>query len=607
MTIKQVFPRVLIILGLVSIFLVGSMPVALAAGEVHTAIIRQADSQGGLAVRDEPSPEGEIIAYLPAGSEVAYEGEANNGWIRLSAPASGGWVDERYLGSRSPEASVIGIDNPEQCLRVRKGPGINYEKIGCLPKGAKVNLTGTVQKDWAQIVEPMAGWVTARQIQAPGLFPAEAATSGGKEERRGSSEHTVQYSDATQAEYSDQPTVFPGQPLERIGAENFLGLIQKQIQRGASAQIESKPGGAQEQKPQPAPAQEKPTTTETKNPDGSTDTVTKNPDGSTNTVRKYPNGMTVSETKKADGSSTSVQKDSNGKRTAELEKRPDGSTSHLWGYDPKTGALRQHTEISSNGIQSTEMYSGSDCSRSAMGQCKKTYASIEDTKNRTASFAKYGPDGRMTERGDTKDGKGTVLTCDAPGKCPPMPIKALGKKKVTDQPKAQELNAGVAAQAPKDKAMVQDPNKLKAGIADQLKASAKVQDAKGGANKLRAEVLGQIEGKPSGSVTGAKERLLSEYAGQFKKQPGERVGLNPQPLPPTPKVTGAKKKLLSEYAGQVKKRPGETVGLNPQPLPPKAMSGRVQNIYKKAGEAKSKVRNWDLSAGSSGGFRTPRQ
>jgi uncharacterized protein len=161
-----------------------------AAAQVHTETIRQADSPSGLTVRAEPSRNGAVMAYLPVGSKVTYEGAASNGWVKLSAPTAGGWVTGSYLGAGKAEASVIGVDNPEQCLRVRSGPGTNHEKIGCLPKGAKIKLTGTVQSGWAQIVEPMAGWVTARQIQAPGLFPAKQATSGAQRERHGASEGT---------------------------------------------------------------------------------------------------------------------------------------------------------------------------------------------------------------------------------------------------------------------------------------------------------------------------------------------------------------------------------------------------------------------------------
>ncbi len=39
------------------------------------------DSQSGLTVRAEPSPRGQVMAYLPVGSTITYSGEASNGWI----------------------------------------------------------------------------------------------------------------------------------------------------------------------------------------------------------------------------------------------------------------------------------------------------------------------------------------------------------------------------------------------------------------------------------------------------------------------------------------------------------------------------------------------
>ena len=85
------------------------------------------------------------------------------------------------MGSGDGKASVIKVDSPDQCLRVRSGPGGNHDKIGCLPMGAKVKIAGPAQNSWAKITSPMEGWVSARQIQGPGVFPAKAASSGARE------------------------------------------------------------------------------------------------------------------------------------------------------------------------------------------------------------------------------------------------------------------------------------------------------------------------------------------------------------------------------------------------------------------------------------------
>ena len=93
-----------------------------------------------------------------------------------------GRLDRReYVGSGDGEASVIKVDSPDQCLRIRKGPGGNFDKIGCLPMGAKVKIAAAAQNNWVKISSPMEGYVNAKQIQGPGIFPAKAAGSGARE------------------------------------------------------------------------------------------------------------------------------------------------------------------------------------------------------------------------------------------------------------------------------------------------------------------------------------------------------------------------------------------------------------------------------------------
>lgn len=98
------------------------------------------------------------------------------------------------------EATVTRVDQPEQCLRVRQGPGTNYAKVGCAAHGAKLSLTGVVKNNWAEVRTPVAGWVTASQIDAPGLFPAKQAAAGEQTERsavRGQAVESYSFRDRT--------------------------------------------------------------------------------------------------------------------------------------------------------------------------------------------------------------------------------------------------------------------------------------------------------------------------------------------------------------------------------------------------------------------------
>jgi uncharacterized protein YraI len=63
-------------------------------------------------------------------------------------------------------AVVVSIDRPENCLRVRSGPGTGYEIIGCVRMGERLRLTGVWSRNkWAEIDLPARGWVTASQIR----------------------------------------------------------------------------------------------------------------------------------------------------------------------------------------------------------------------------------------------------------------------------------------------------------------------------------------------------------------------------------------------------------------------------------------------------------
>ncbi len=85
------------------------IPQARPTGQVHAEIIRQADSPSGLTVRAEPSPKGQVIAYLSVGSKVTYVGQASNRWVKLSAPTT------RWLGCRA-------------LSRVAQSRGIGYRR-----------------------------------------------------------------------------------------------------------------------------------------------------------------------------------------------------------------------------------------------------------------------------------------------------------------------------------------------------------------------------------------------------------------------------------------------------------------------------------------------
>ena len=72
-------------------------------------------------------------------------------------------------------ATIIGVDQPDNCLRVRSGPGSSYDVIGCIAMGTQVDITGVwTSNNWAQLTGN--GWVYGPQI-ATDLRPPQATLS----------------------------------------------------------------------------------------------------------------------------------------------------------------------------------------------------------------------------------------------------------------------------------------------------------------------------------------------------------------------------------------------------------------------------------------------
>ncbi|MGO9572117.1 MAG: SH3 domain-containing protein [Desulfomonilaceae bacterium] len=98
-------------------------------------------------------------------------------WAQNSQPAQ---AQTDQTGRQAPQpkggvAAVVGVDEPENCLRIRSGPGNSYDVIGCANMGEQLNITGVwTSNDWAQLADN--GWVYGPQIQTD-LRPPNMAYS----------------------------------------------------------------------------------------------------------------------------------------------------------------------------------------------------------------------------------------------------------------------------------------------------------------------------------------------------------------------------------------------------------------------------------------------
>jgi uncharacterized protein YraI len=77
-----------------------------------------------------------------------------------------GFLPMPSIASETPRTAwVVSVDRPENCLRVRGGPGTSYPIVGCVNWGQKLRLTGLWSGGkWTQIDRPAQGWLTASQI-----------------------------------------------------------------------------------------------------------------------------------------------------------------------------------------------------------------------------------------------------------------------------------------------------------------------------------------------------------------------------------------------------------------------------------------------------------
>jgi hypothetical protein len=75
------------------------------------------------------------------------------------------------------EGVVVSVDQPQNCLRIRGGPGSNFPMVGCATRGQKLQLTGVFSSDgrWAQLQNK--GWVFLSQIQTDLQPPRSMASS----------------------------------------------------------------------------------------------------------------------------------------------------------------------------------------------------------------------------------------------------------------------------------------------------------------------------------------------------------------------------------------------------------------------------------------------
>lgn len=143
----------------------------------------------GVVLRSQPSKESERVLYLSLGADVKVFAE-ENGYYYVYSNRYGvyGWVSKSYTSATRPTSdkttTAQGVVSPDkkyekpttkyvntaEGLRLRKGPGSNYDIIKNIPNGYPVKVIGYSSKasGWVYVIETtygVSGWVSSQYIK----------------------------------------------------------------------------------------------------------------------------------------------------------------------------------------------------------------------------------------------------------------------------------------------------------------------------------------------------------------------------------------------------------------------------------------------------------
>lgn len=146
-------------------------------------------SENGISIRLRPSASSTVRASISVGGEVkVYAQENGFYYVYYARYGVYGWVNGSYLSKERPvadtEVKVSGVVKPDKTyanpetktvttsegLRLRKGPGTNYDTIRYLGKGYPVAVKGTSSKNpgWVYVTDitrGVSGWVSSAYIK----------------------------------------------------------------------------------------------------------------------------------------------------------------------------------------------------------------------------------------------------------------------------------------------------------------------------------------------------------------------------------------------------------------------------------------------------------
>ena len=143
----------------------------------------------GVILRANPDSSAERVLYLSVGADLKVLAEENGFYyVRSNRYGVYGWVSKSYASASRPEAqttvTVPNLVKPDKAyatatvkyvtstegLRLRKGPGSNYDVIRVIRSGYPVKVTGYSSKvsGWVYVTDTthgVSGWVASAYIK----------------------------------------------------------------------------------------------------------------------------------------------------------------------------------------------------------------------------------------------------------------------------------------------------------------------------------------------------------------------------------------------------------------------------------------------------------
>lgn len=136
---------------------------------------------GALKIRSGPGTDYPEVGRLDEGTPVTVMETAQSGseqWGRITR----GWVNMNYIADSAPSAATAGIQVRVKLsageLRVRSGPGTNYDSISRLQAGQIVTVTETQTEGGMQWGHISQGWISMDYVETVSSTTASSAGGG---------------------------------------------------------------------------------------------------------------------------------------------------------------------------------------------------------------------------------------------------------------------------------------------------------------------------------------------------------------------------------------------------------------------------------------------